>query len=163
MVAVRSVVHGTVAAGFEAVHDEFQRNFSERGELGAACAVYYKGEKVVDLWGGIRNKEIGELWQEDTMVLVFSSTKGIASMAVAVAHSQGVFDYDERVATYWSEFAQNGKENVTVRQLLTFGASLMRYQEFKKVQCVVICGNHAKSRAETRKLAFLGLQRTFSN
>jgi CubicO group peptidase (beta-lactamase class C family) len=129
MVAVQEVVHGTVAAGFEAVRDEFQRNFSERGELGAACSVYYKGEKVVDLWGGVRNKETGEPWQEDTMVLVFSSTKGIASMAVAVAHSHGIFDYDERVATYWSEFAQNGKKNVTVRQLLSHQAGVCAIDE----------------------------------
>ncbi len=117
-------VHGTVAPGFELVRDEFIKNFSERKEVGAACAVYYKGEKVVDLWGGLRNKDTGEAWEEDTMVLVFSSTKGISSMAVAHAHSRGLFDYDEKVATYWPEFAENGKENITVRQLLSHQAGL---------------------------------------
>jgi CubicO group peptidase (beta-lactamase class C family) len=97
MVTAQAVVQGIVAQGFELVRDEFQRNFAERGELGAACTVYHRGEKAVDLWGGIRNKETGEPWEEDTMVLVFSSTKGMASMAVAVAHSRGLFDYDERV------------------------------------------------------------------
>jgi CubicO group peptidase (beta-lactamase class C family) len=129
MVTVQAVVQGMAAQGFELVRDEFQRNFSERGELGAACTVYHRGEKVVDLWGGIRNKDTGELWEEDTMVLVFSSTKGMASMAVAVAHSRGLFDYDERVATYWSEFAQNGKENVTVRQLFSHQAGVCAIDE----------------------------------
>ena len=122
-------VQGTVAPGFEAVREEFQRNFTERKELGAACAVYYKGEKVVDLWGGVRNKLTGEPWEEDTLVLVFSSTKGMASMGVAVAHSRGLFDYDERVATYWPEFAQGGKERVTVRQLLSHQAGVCAIAE----------------------------------
>jgi CubicO group peptidase (beta-lactamase class C family) len=128
-VQVPAQVQGTVAPGFEAVREEFQRNFTERKELGAACAVYYRGEKVVDLWGGIRNKLTGEPWEEDTLVLVFSSTKGMASMGVAVAHSRGLFDYDERVATYWPEFAQGGKEQVTVRQLLSHQAGVCAIDE----------------------------------
>ncbi len=128
-VQARVQVQGTVAPGFEAVREEFQRNFAERGELGAACAVYHRGEKVVDLWGGTRNKVTGEPWEEDTLVLVFSSTKGMASMGVAVAHSRGLFDYDERVATYWPEFAQAGKANVTVRQLLSHQAGVCAIDE----------------------------------
>ncbi|MGO8946361.1 MAG: serine hydrolase domain-containing protein [Ktedonobacterales bacterium] len=122
-------IHGTVASGFEPVREEFQRNFAQRGELGAACAVYYRGEKVVDLWGGIRNNVTGEPWEEDTLVLVFSSTKGMSSMGVAVAHSRGLFSYDERVATYWPEFAQAGKEQVTVRQLLSHQAGVCAIDE----------------------------------
>jgi CubicO group peptidase (beta-lactamase class C family) len=123
------VVQGMVAPGFEAVREEFQRNFAQRGELGAACAVYRQGQCVVDLWGGIRNQDTGEPWEKDTLVLVFSSTKGLSSMGVAVAHSQGLFDYDERVATYWPEFAQNGKANVTVRQLLSHQAGVCAIDE----------------------------------
>ena len=118
-----------VAPGFETVREEFQRNFAERGELGAACAVYYRGKPVVDLWGGVRNKDTGDLWEEDTMVPVFSSTKGMASMGVAVAHSQGLFDYDERVSTYWPEFAQAGKTTITVRQLLSHQAGVCAIDE----------------------------------
>src|SRR5271166_3964640 len=124
-----TTVHGSVAPGFEAVRDEFTRNFAERGELGAACAVYLRGDKVVDLWGGIRNNMTGEPWEEDTLVLVFSSTKGMSSMGVAVAHSRGLFNYDERVSTYWPEFAQAGKEQVTVRQLLSHQAGLCAIDE----------------------------------
>ena len=92
--------------------------------MGAACAVYYEGEKVVDLWGGYRDLACRLPWKEDTLVLVYSTTKGLAGMTVAVAHSRGLLDYDEKVATYWPEFAQAGKENITVRQLLSHQAGL---------------------------------------
>ena len=102
----------------------FAENFSLRNELGAACCIYHHGKKVVDLWGGIRNAETGDAWEEDTMVLVFSATKGFAAMAMALAHSRGWLDYDERVCAYWPEFAQQGKERITVRQLLAHQAGL---------------------------------------
>jgi len=79
---------------------------------------------VVDLWGGYRDVERREPWQEDTLVLVYSATKGVSGMAMAVAHSRGLFHHEERVAAYWPEFAQNGKEDVTVRQLLSHQAGL---------------------------------------
>jgi CubicO group peptidase (beta-lactamase class C family) len=123
------MIHGTVAPGFEAVEQEFRRNFTKRREWGAACAVYYRGEKVVDLWGGFRDLEGRMPWEEDTLVLVFSTTKGVASLALALAHSRGLFDYDEKVATYWPEFAQNGKANITVRQLLSHQAGLCAIDE----------------------------------
>lgn len=124
MRASSDVVRGTVAPGFEAVREAFERNFRERREDGAACAVYFRGEKVVDLWGGTRDPKTGAPWEEDTLVLVFSTTKGISSMALAVAHSRGLFDYDERMATYWPEFARGGKQDVTVRQVLSHQAGL---------------------------------------
>ena len=122
-------IGGWVADGFEAVRDVFEENFRERNEIGAACAVYHRGEPVVDLWGGWRDPKTRAPWQEDTLVLVFSTTKGMASLAVAVAHSQGLFDYEERVAAYWPEFAQQGKEDVTVRQLLSHQAGLCAIDE----------------------------------
>ena len=117
-------IHGFVSPGYEAVREAFAENFSQRREIGAACCVYHKGEKVVDLWGGIRNKTTGEPWQEDTMALIYSATKGLAAMTLAVAHSRGWLDYDELVSKYWPEFAQNGKERITVRQLLAHQAGL---------------------------------------
>lgn len=125
----RGAVHGFARAGFEAVRDAFVENFTRRHELGGACCVYQHGEKVVDLWGGIRNKATGEPWEEDTMVVVFSATKGLAAMAMALAHSRGWLDYDERVCAYWPEFAQEGKDQVTVRQLLAHQAGLFAFAE----------------------------------
>ena len=85
-------IEGHVSAGFEAVQDAFAENFSRRHELGGACCVHYRGEKIVDLWGGVRNKSTGEPWQENTMVLIWSATKGLAAMTLAVAHSRGWLD-----------------------------------------------------------------------
>ena len=111
-------VHGDVDAGYGAVADEFRRKFSERKELGAACAVVRDGNLVVDLWGGYRDKRRRQPWQRDTLVTVWSTTKGMSAAAMAVAHRRGLFDLDARVATYWPEFAQASKEAITVRQLL---------------------------------------------
>ena len=122
-------VEGHVSAGFEAVRDAFSDNFRRRHELGGACCVYYQGEKVVDLWGGIRNKVTGEPWDRDTMVVVHSATKGLAAMTLAIAHSRRWLNYEERVATYWPEFAQHGKDKITVRQLLAHQAGLFAFDE----------------------------------
>jgi CubicO group peptidase (beta-lactamase class C family) len=118
------VIDGYVAPGFEAVRDEFRANFARRGELGAAVAAYVGGSKVVDMWGGYRDARRQDRWQEDTLVLVYSTSKGMAAIAVALAVSRGLLDYDELVCTYWPEFAQNGKESITVRQLLAHQAGL---------------------------------------
>ena len=117
-------VEGHVSRGFEAVREAFADNFARRRELGGACCAYHRGEKVVDLWGGVRNKQTGEPWEQDTMVIVYSATKGLAAMTLAIAHSRGWLDYEERVCTYWPEFAQQGKERITVRQLLAHQAGL---------------------------------------
>jgi CubicO group peptidase (beta-lactamase class C family) len=122
-------IEGHVSAGFETVREAFAENFARRHELGGACCVYHRGEKVVDLWGGVRNKVTGEPWQKDTMVIVYSTTKGLAAMTLALAHSRGWLDYEERVCTYWPEFAQQGKETITVRQLLAHQAGLFALDE----------------------------------
>jgi len=120
---------GWVAPGFEDVHAEFDRNFLERGEIGAAVAAFWRGEKVVDLWGGRRIPTGDAPWNPYTMVVVNSTTKGLAAMTIAVANSRGWIDYDGRVAEYWPEFAQNGKDAVTVRQLLSHEAGLVWIDE----------------------------------
>lgn len=122
-------IRGFTAPGFESVRTAFEENFSQRKELGAACAAYWQGEKVVDLWGGIRNHKTGEVWEEDTLVPVFSTTKGMASMCIALAHSRGLLDFDQTVAHYWPEFAQQGKDKITVRQLLSHQAGLCAIKE----------------------------------
>jgi CubicO group peptidase (beta-lactamase class C family) len=122
--AASKAVEGHISRSFEAVREAFADNFTRRGELGGACCAYHRGEKVVDLWGGVRNKETGEPWEQDTMVIVYSATKGLAAMTLAIAHSRGWLDYEQRVCTYWPEFAQQGKERITVRQLLAHQAGL---------------------------------------
>ncbi|MEM7338067.1 MAG: serine hydrolase domain-containing protein [Actinomycetota bacterium] len=117
-------IDGKVADGYGAVADEFRRNLAERRELGAAVAVVCDGELVVDLWGGHRDQARTSAWERDTLVTVFSTTKGMAAAAMAVAHSRGLFDPAAPVARYWPEFAQAGKEAVSVRQLLDHEAGL---------------------------------------
>jgi CubicO group peptidase (beta-lactamase class C family) len=125
----RADVQGDVAPGFERVRETFAENFARRRELGGACCAYHRGRKVVDLWGGIRDRQTGEPWTRDTMVVVHSATKGLAAMTLAIAHSRGWLDYEERVSAYWPEFAQNGKQTITVRQLLGHQAGLFAFDE----------------------------------
>lgn len=124
-----SVVYGQVSPGFERVREVFAENFQRRHEGGGACCAYYRGKKVVDLWGGLRHQHTGEPWQEHTLVIVYSATKGLAAMTLALAHSRGWLDYDERVAAYWPGFAVNGKDQITVRQLLAHQAGLFALDE----------------------------------
>jgi CubicO group peptidase (beta-lactamase class C family) len=122
-------IGGTVAPGWEPVREAFEENFRSRAEVGGACAIFQHGEKVVDIWGGVRDAATGAPWNEDTMVLVYSATKGMAATTLALAHSRGWLAWDERVATYWPEFGQAGKERTTVRQLLAHQAGLFGFDE----------------------------------
>jgi CubicO group peptidase (beta-lactamase class C family) len=120
----REVVCGGVDEGYGKVADAFRLNLASGAEVGAAVAIYRDGRKVVDLWGGFRDGTTRAPWTTDTLVNTFSTTKGVAALTVALAVSRGLLDYDARVADYWPEFAQGGKEAVTVRQLLAHQAGL---------------------------------------
>jgi CubicO group peptidase (beta-lactamase class C family) len=126
---IESSIHGYVAEGFEPVRDAFVQNFEKRGEIGAAVCAYYKGQKVVDLWGGYRDPQKKNPWEEHTMIIMFSTTKGMTAVAVAKEVSRGVLAYDEKVSRYWPEFAQNGKADITVRQLMNHEAGLPAFDK----------------------------------
>ena len=121
---MRARIDGDVDEGFGRVADEFRRNFAARGDVGAALAVYRNGRAVVDLWGGVRDSAQRLPWEQDTMVPVFSTTKGVSALVIASLRSKGLLDWDERVASYWPEFAAAGKDAITVRQLLAHEAGL---------------------------------------
>lgn len=127
---MQKTANGFVEEGFEPIREIFERNLNHY-ELGAACAIYLKGKLVVDLWGGVAEKKTNRQWQQDTMVPVFSCTKGFASLAAAVAHSKGWIDYDQPVRDIWKEFGSNGKENITMRQLLAHQAGLSTLNRLK--------------------------------
>jgi CubicO group peptidase (beta-lactamase class C family) len=118
------LVAGEVEEGYGRVADAFRSNFASGHEIGAALAVYANGVKVVDLWGGFHDGVSRRPWREDTIVNVFSTTKGMSALTIALAVSQGLLNYDSLVADYWPEFAENGKDTVTVRQLLAHEAGL---------------------------------------
>ena len=120
-------VQGTCESDFEGVRREFERNFAERGEAGGSVALYHQGRKVVDLWGGAATD--GRPWAEDTVSLVWSSTKGATALCAHILIDRGELDLDRPVAAYWPEFAQNGKESITVRLLLNHQAGLAAIRE----------------------------------
>lgn len=117
-------MEGFAHPDFASVEETFAGQL-ERTDGGAAVTVFHRGEPVVDLWGGQRTPE-GDPWESDTLAMCFSTTKGVASAALHLQAEAGLVDYDERVATYWPEFAQNGKENITVRHVLSHSAGLHR-------------------------------------
>ncbi len=120
-------IEGAVAPGFEHVRDAFASNFA-RGDayedVGASLCVFRAGRCVVDLWGGFRDSARTQPWTRDTLINVWSTTKGITALAVALLVERKLLDYSDLVAKHWPEFAQNGKGNITVAQLLSHQGGL---------------------------------------
>jgi CubicO group peptidase (beta-lactamase class C family) len=114
-------IGGFVVAGFEAVAEEFERNFTQRGELGAAFAVARGDQLLVDLWGGLADRESGRRWSEDTLQLVFSGAKGVVAVCVLMLHERRLLDLDAPVARYWPAF---GKREILVRDVVSHTARL---------------------------------------
>ena len=117
-------VDGLVEPGFEGVPDAFVRNFDEHGEVGAGFSLHVEGHKVVDIWGGVADQATGSAYGEDTLQLVFSSTKGATATCLNLLVQRGLVDVDAPVATYWPEFAQAGKDTIPVRWLMCHKAGL---------------------------------------
>ncbi|MFN8038625.1 MAG: serine hydrolase domain-containing protein [Acidimicrobiales bacterium] len=116
--------HGWTAPGFEGVRDAFDKNFADGTEVGAAFSAYHRGQKVVDVWGGIADQATGRAWEEDTIIPVFSTTKGMTAICANQLAQQGQLDTDAPVATYWPEFAAAGKQDIPVSYLLSHQAGL---------------------------------------
>jgi CubicO group peptidase (beta-lactamase class C family) len=119
-----AAVSGTCDPRFEALRREFERNFAERGEVGASVHVLVDGEPVVDLWGGSVEPGAPAPWEADTLVVVYSCTKGATALSAHLLIDRGELDPDAPVGDYWPEFATNGKEHVTVGMLLDHSAGL---------------------------------------
>jgi len=117
-------VEGLVEAGFEGVAQAFQANFAQHGEIGAAFCLHVGGRKVVDVWGGTADRANAVAYGEDTLQLVFSSTKGATAACASLLAQRGLLDVDAPVVTYWPEFGQAGKESIPVRWLLCHKAGL---------------------------------------
>lgn len=114
---------------FESLADTFARNFSDYGEIGASVCVTLDGETVVDLWGGLANPKDESPWEEDTLCVVFSSTKGAVALAAHTLISAGELDVDALVSRYWPEFAANGKESATVRMMLDHSVGVPAFRD----------------------------------
>ncbi len=117
-------IGGWVETDFEPVLDAFSDNFDTRGEVGAAVCVYVDGRPVVDLWGGAADATSGRAWSSDSVVLVYSATKGVTSVCANLLIERGLLDPAATVARYWPEFAAAGKEAITVAQFMSHQAGL---------------------------------------
>jgi CubicO group peptidase (beta-lactamase class C family) len=117
-------LHGDCDPRFASVRDEFERNFRERREPGASVCVQLEGRTVVDLWGGVVNRRTGQPWERDTLVVVWSCTKGAVALCAHMLVSRGQLDLNAPVARYWPEFAREGKDAIPVRWLLDHQAGL---------------------------------------
>ena len=111
-------IHGECDPQFAEVREAFEENFTERGDIGAAVAVTIDGEPVVDLWAGHADAAGTRAWERDTIVNVYSTGKGMLSLGLHMLADRGLVDIEAPVASYWPEFAQAGKEGVTVRHVL---------------------------------------------
>lgn len=115
---------GWTAEGWEGVRDAFEANLQRRHEAGAAFSAYHRGDKVVDLWGGVADETTGAPWEQDTMVMVFSTTKGATALVANLLAQRDQIDMEAPAADYWPEFAAQGKAAVTVDHLLSHRAGL---------------------------------------
>jgi CubicO group peptidase (beta-lactamase class C family) len=117
-------INGSCDPRFARVREEFERNFAERGEVGASVCVLVGGDPVVDLWGGVARPDTGMPWERDTVSIVYSCTKGATALCAHILADRGLLDLDAPVVRYWPEFGQAGKEAITVAMLLSHQAGL---------------------------------------
>ncbi|TSB22709.1 beta-lactamase family protein, partial [Streptomyces benahoarensis] len=122
---VRPPLGGACAPGFEGVRTAFERNFTAHGDLGAAVAVLLDGVPVVDLWGGYADAARTRRWERDTLVNVYSTSKGMTALCAHLLVDRGALDLDAPVARYWPDFARGGKGELPVRWLLSHRAGLI--------------------------------------
>jgi len=117
-------IHGTCEKKFQPVKELFKEIHQSGREVGSSFSVYKDGIPLIDIWSGYTDKEKNKEWKRDTLANVWSTTKGITALTIAHAYEQGILDYEEKVSTYWPEFASNGKEEITVGMLLSHQAGI---------------------------------------
>lgn len=122
-------ISGHCAEGYEAVKEAFAEGFQEDAEMGAALSIWRDGKEVVNLHAGYAEPRKNRLWDENTTTVVFSCTKGLMSILAAQLVQEGLLDYHRPVADYWPEFAANGKDQVTVAEVLSHQAGLSALRE----------------------------------
>ena len=122
-------IHGFCDERFAAVKEAFQENFKSHGEVGASFAATINGKFVVDIWGGYADKAKSRSWEKDTIINVFSTTKVMTIICALMLVDRGQLDLDDPVAKYWPEFAQNGKEDILVRQIFSHTSGLAGWDD----------------------------------
>uniref|UniRef100_A0AC35U4P9 Beta-lactamase domain-containing protein n=1 Tax=Rhabditophanes sp. KR3021 TaxID=114890 RepID=A0AC35U4P9_9BILA len=123
-------IDGFVSPYFNAVKNSFTRNFEKQFERdGAAFSVYYKGEEVVNLWGGYADTTSERLWRKDTMNIAFSSSKAVAAICVALLVDRGQLKYEQLVCDFWPEFEENDKGKITVQMVMSHSCGLVLFDK----------------------------------
>ncbi|CAF0863534.1 unnamed protein product [Adineta ricciae] len=117
-------IDGSVGNGWEFVRDLFKENFIKERDLGAQLAIYHQGELVVDLWGGWFDRSYTKRYDNNTLQIVFSSSKGVVAIAAALCVQRGLLSYSDLVTKYWPEYGKYGKDNTTVADILSHRAGL---------------------------------------
>lgn len=149
-------IHGFVATGYEQVATAFQRNLREHGEIGAAFAACVDGEMVVDIWGGTADRRTGAPWNEDTLVGIFSGSKGITATCMLLLLERGQLSLDAPVCHYWPEFAAEGKGGILVRDVLCHEAGMPGLLTEVSIEEATDAGRMAEFLAAQRPIAAPG-------
>jgi CubicO group peptidase (beta-lactamase class C family) len=124
-----TTVTGQCDPKFAQIESEFERNFSDRGESGASVCLSVNGETMVDLWGGVANRETGTLWERDTVSIVFSCTKAATALCAHILIDRGELDLNALVTDYWPEFGKHGKGTTTVAMMLNHESGLPAFRD----------------------------------
>jgi CubicO group peptidase (beta-lactamase class C family) len=119
-----SVVNGHCDPQFEAVSQLLHEYLSSGEELGASLAVNINGKDVIDIWGGHTDSEKSQVWNRDTITNVMSCSKLVTNLAALILIDRGILDVNEKVSTYWPEFAAQGKDEIEIRHILSHTAGL---------------------------------------
>lgn len=127
--AKHASVQGTVSPGYEGVRAAFEDNLQSGRDIGAAFAVYRDGAPVVDLWGGTRIDDRFVQITERSLFGINSTTKGVAAICIAMLVDRGKLDYETPVSVYWPAFAENGKGEITVGEVMSHQAGLVGARE----------------------------------
>lgn len=122
-------IHGYCDERFQSLREEFEKNFMERGDIGASFAVSIEGELVADIWGGHRNQALTLPWEENTIVNVFSTTKTMTTLCALMLIDRGQLDINTKVTEYWPEYGQNGKQHTLVKHFMGHTAGLPGFGE----------------------------------
>ena len=117
-------IQGECDSQFSKVKETFEKLYREDREIGSCFAVYKDGNPLVNLWGGFQDKDKTKPWQKDNLITVYSTTKGVAAFCIALAMEKGLLKYEEKVSTYWPEFASNGKKDITIGMLMSHQAGI---------------------------------------
>ncbi len=117
-------IGGFVAGGFEKIQERFAAIIAQAPDSGCAVSIWHQGQNVVNLWGGVADRKSKTPWVEDTKAVVFSSTKGLMSLAIAMLYQEGKISYDDLVIKHWPEYKGDGKDGTTVRDLVSHRAGV---------------------------------------